>query len=169
VDPDERAREVRQRMAALRRELDRDVQNLEQGVHSVSESVSQSARELTDWHFYVERFPFVAAAGALLVGYLVVPKRPQVIVPNAETLATLAKNNQVWVKTGRAQPLEKERGMLGGLAAMALASAGRLAMNWASQQVKATLAARMQPAAPATTTEEEFDEEPVQSKQYPPR
>lgn len=149
-------------MAALRRELTLDVQKLEQGVHSVG----QSARELADWRFYVERFPFAAAAGAAVLGFLVIPKRPQVIVPDADTLAAMAKNNQVWVKTGRAKPVENERGMLGGLAALAMAAAGRFAVQWATQQVKATLAARQQATE---STDDELEGSHTRTNPYPPR
>ena len=102
METEDGAREIRQRMAGLRREMEVDARKFEEDV----QSVGRSARELADWRFYVERFPFAAAAGAAIVGYLVVPKKPQVIVPDAKTLAEMAKNNQVWVKTGRAKPIE---------------------------------------------------------------
>ena len=143
------AREIRQRMAGLRRELALDARKLEADV----QSVGRSARELADWRFYVERFPFAAAAGAAVVGYLVVPTKPQVIVPDADTLAKMARNNQVWLKTGRAQAVEKERGMIGGLVALAMTAAGRMAINWAAQQFKHQLSGNKHDVATDATEE----------------
>jgi hypothetical protein len=140
-------------MAALRRELELDVQ-----------SVGDSARAMADWRFYVERFPFAAAAGAAVLGFLAVPKRPRVIVPDADTLAAMAKKNQVWVQTGQPKAAHEGRGMLGGLAALALTTAGKLAVNWARQQFKESLAARQR-----THEQEETDEVQARSSHYPPR
>jgi hypothetical protein len=162
VDTEDSAREIRQRMAGLRRELEIDARRFEEDVHSVS----RSAKELTDWRFYVERFPFAAAAAAAVVGYLIVPKKPQVIVPDVKTLAELAKNNQLWVKTGRAKPVESERGMLGGLAALAVTAASRMALNWATTQFKSQLAARQQLAAAQTPKSEQPH---ARTSSYPPR
>jgi hypothetical protein len=162
VDTDDGAREIRQRMAGLRRELELDARKLEADV----QSVSRSARELADWRFYVERFPLAAAAGAAIVGYMIVPRRPQVIVPDADTLAQMAKNNQVWVKTGRAKPVEKERGLMGGLVALAMTAAGRMAMNWATEQFKTQLVARQQATGNGRTEHEESQQ---RTSPYPPR
>jgi hypothetical protein len=161
VDTDDGAREIRQRMSGLRRELEIDARKFEEDV----QSVSRSARDLADWRFYVEKFPFAAAATSAAVGYLVVPKKPQVIVPDADTLAELAKRNQVWVKTGRAKPVEKERGAMAAIAALAMSAAGRLAMNWATQQFKAQLAARQQAAAMAGESEQPHE----RTSSYSPR
>jgi hypothetical protein len=151
VNQDDQADEVRQRMAALRRELEIDVQ-----------TVGQRARAMADWRFYVERFPFAAAAVAAAAGYMIVPRRPQMIVPDADTLAEMAKKNQVWLKTGSPKPVERERGMLGGLFALAATVATKAAVNWATQQFRSTLAARQQHA--------EQNEEPVtRTSPYHPR
>jgi hypothetical protein len=172
VEIDDGAREIRQRMAGLRRELALDAEKLEADV----QSVARSARELADWRFYVERFPIATAAAAAVVGYFVIPRRPQVIVPDADTLATMAKNNQVWLRTGRAKAVEKERGFVGGLVALALTAAGRLALNWATEQFKQQVSARQHStnqAAPSTaqgaTSTAASDESYPRTRAYPPR
>lgn len=153
---DDRSQDIRQRMAALRTELEEDVQG-----------VSDSARAMSDWRFYVRRFPFAAAGLAAAAGFLLVPKRSQVIVPDAETLAAMAKQNRVWVKTGAPQPQDKQRGMLGGLLALAASAGARLAMNWATAQLKSSLAEAGSRKSPER---EEEEEEPFpQSSKYPPR
>lgn len=154
MDQDDQAREVRQRMSALRSDLTDDVQ-----------SVSQSARALADWRYYVERFPFAAAGLAVAAGFLLVPKRSQVIVPDPETLAALAKTNQVWVKTGAPQPNEKSRGAMGGLLAMAVTAGTRLAMSWAQERLKASMSAGYR----GKEEREESEESLSQSRHFPPR
>jgi hypothetical protein len=141
-------------MAALRRDLTDDVQ-----------SVSQSARALTDWRNYVMRFPFAAAGAALAAGFFLVPKRPEVIVPDPETLAAMAKKNQVWVKTGSPKPIEKGHGVMGGLLAMAVTAGTRLAMTWAQERLKTSLAAGFQDKEASAEDEETYS----QSRHYPPR
>jgi len=154
VDHDDQAREVRQRMAALRRDLTGDV-----------ESVSQSARALADWRFYVERFPFAAAGLAAAAGFLIVPKRPKVMTPDPVTLAAMAKVNRAWLKTGSPQANEKSRGVLGGLLAIAASAASRLAMNWAREQLRTSLAAGFR----SRKEPEEADEPLSRSSHFPPR
>jgi hypothetical protein len=141
-------------MASLRSDLAGDV-----------ESVSQSARALADWRFYVERFPYAAAGLAAAVGFLVVPKRPKVMAPDPETLAALAKVNQAWLKAGAPQANEKSRGVLGGLLAIAASAATRLAMNWAREQLKTSLAAGFR----SREEPEETDERLSRSSHLPPR
>jgi hypothetical protein len=61
--------------------------------------VADDARQLTDWRYYVRRFPWavIGAAGAL--GYLAVPRRVEVRSPDVKTLEKLAKRNQLVVET----------------------------------------------------------------------
>jgi hypothetical protein len=157
TDPDE----IRRRMAALRNQLEGDVQG-----------VSESARAMSDWRFYVRRFPFAAAGVAAAAGFLLVPRKSEVIVPDADTLAALAKANQVWVKTGAPHASDQPRGLLGGLVALAVTGATRLAMTWASQQLKRSFAAAADRRADheAPTEAEEESESPLPyGHRFPPR
>jgi hypothetical protein len=87
VRSDDNAEQIRKRMAQLRRELDVDMGN-----------VSRSARAMTDWTFYVRRFPWAVAGVAAVAGYLLIPKKKQPISPDPETLAELVKNREVRVE-----------------------------------------------------------------------
>jgi hypothetical protein len=87
MDPDASAEKIRRRMAELRRELECDVRQ-----------VSDDARTMTDWTFYVRRFPWAVAALAAAVGFMLIPKRKQVIKPDPEMLAELVKNKKVKVQ-----------------------------------------------------------------------
>ena len=62
--PEDEAQAVVERMAALRRELADDV-----------EHVAESAKAMTDWTFYVRRFPWLAVGAAAAVGFLLVPRK----------------------------------------------------------------------------------------------
>jgi hypothetical protein len=87
VHDNDSAEDIRKRMAQLRRDIDVDMGN-----------VSRSARAMTDWTFYVRRFPWAVAGAAAVVGYLLIPKKKQDGTPDAEALAELVKNRQVRVE-----------------------------------------------------------------------
>jgi hypothetical protein len=154
VDEQDQAREIRESMAALRRDLQRGV-----------ESVSESARVMTDWRYYVRQFPFATAAVAAAVGYLLIPRRPQVIVPDAQTLAKMARNNQVWVKTGAPKSSEGPRGMLAGLVALAAGALGRAAVAWVGEQMKSSLSPANMPGDLPTT--DDFEPSPDRQRRVP--
>lgn len=84
---DQDAEDIRRQMARIRRELDEDV-----------ESVVEQARELADWRNFVKRHPLLTVAGAVAIGFLVVPNRLNVMSPDSRTLEKLAKRNRLVVK-----------------------------------------------------------------------
>jgi hypothetical protein len=111
---DEEARDVRKRMAELRREVGGDVKQL-----------SDSARVMTDWRYYVKRFPWATMALAAAGGYLIVPQRTRIISPDADTLAQLAKQNKLVVtQEPKSQSSDSLLQRLVSLAAMGAARAG---------------------------------------------
>lgn len=79
--------EIRNEMARVRRELDENVV-----------AVVQQAKELADWRNFVRRHPLLTVSAAAAVGFLVVPKRLNVMSPDSETLEKLAKRNRLVVK-----------------------------------------------------------------------
>jgi hypothetical protein len=162
VDQDDQADEVRRRMSSLRSDLEGDVQNVTDSARAIAEN----ARAMADWRYVVRRFPYATAGLAAAVGFLVVPKRSEVIVPDPETLAKMAQLNQVWVKTGKPQPIDKQAGWMAGLLALAASTAGRFALNWATAQVKTSLAAS---ASRSPAPANEVDEPQPLTSKYPPR
>ncbi|REK18799.1 MAG: hypothetical protein DWQ37_03050 [Planctomycetota bacterium] len=55
-------------------------------------------RRLANWRTYLHDYPWACVGAAVAVGYLAVPNRPQIVTPNPDDLAKLAKRNQLVVK-----------------------------------------------------------------------
>jgi hypothetical protein len=108
VQPEEEAREVVERMASLRREITSDVEQ-------VTEQVTQSARAMTDWTFYVRKFPWAAVGVAAAAGFLLVPRKKTSVTPTPEQLAALASSKEF--VAAATQQLKPPEGLLKGLAA----------------------------------------------------
>lgn len=130
------AEQIRQQMAVIRREVQSDVGE-----------IVEDAQTLLNWRFYVKRYPWVCLSAATAIGYLVVPKRLEVMSPDAETLQKLAKKNRLVVKQ---KPEAHARGGLGGavftMLANTLLRAGVAYLGQQSGKVLGTQAAR-QPSA----------------------
>lgn len=109
-------------MARLRRDIAVD-----------AEQVAQSARAMTDWTFYVRKFPWATAALATAAGFLLVPKKQQVVTPTAEQLAALAKSREF--AAAATSQLKPAPGMVKGIAATLAAMAGRAALAYISEQI----------------------------------
>lgn len=136
--PDDEARDVVERMSALRREL----------VHDV-EHVAESAKAMTDWTFYVRRFPWAAVGVAAAAGFLLVPRKKSTVTPTAEQLAALVSNKE-FVAAATDQ-LKAPQSMLKGLAATLAAMAGRAALAYVTEQIRVKAAAHHE-ASPAAHT-----------------
>ena len=136
--PDDEARDVVERMSALRREL----------VHDV-EHVAESAKAMTDWTFYVRRFPWAAVGVAAAAGFLLVPRKKTTVTPTADQLAALV-NNKEFVAAATNQ-LKAPQSMLKGLAATIAAMAGRAALAYVTEQIRAKAAAHNEASQAAHT------------------
>lgn len=93
------AAEIQQEMRRLRSEIRDDV--LE---------VVDSAQTIADWRFYVRTYPWACVGVAVLGGYLLTPNKPQIVRPDADTLAKLAKRHQLVVEP---DPVAKPKQTLG--------------------------------------------------------
>lgn len=78
---------IRNRMKHLRRELRDNVQD-----------VVESARTMTDWRVYVRANPWFFAGAAAAAGYLMVPKKVEIVRPDPQTLLKLAKKEKLVVE-----------------------------------------------------------------------
>jgi hypothetical protein len=144
--PDDEARDVVERMAALRRELDHDV-----------EHVAESAKAMTDWTFYVRRFPWAAVGVAAAAGFLLVPKKKTTVTPTAEQLAALVKNREfVAAATDQLKPPPS---VVKGLAATLAAMAGRAALAYVTEQIRAKATAHFEASQAAHTGNGHHDTE----------
>jgi hypothetical protein len=119
---DEDVGAIRERMAALRAVIDGDVKNVKQG-----------AKAMTDWRYYVKRYPWATIAVAGAVGYFLVPKRTTIVSPTPEQLAELAKREKLVVenKTKAAA----SGGIGGALLGLLATGATRAAMAYVGQQL----------------------------------
>jgi hypothetical protein len=142
VTPEEQADSIRKRMAELRRELTCDMQE-----------VSRSAKAMTSPSFYIRKFPWATMAVAAGIGYLLIPKKKQVVQPDMEALAELVRKNQVSINASKAS--EESQGMMKTLAVMGLSWAARAGMNYVVQQLTATGAKGKAPdSAPSSPVDE---------------
>src|SRR6476661_4394086 len=121
VDSDDEVEKIRKRMSELRRELVYDVQD-----------VSRSAKAMASPSFYIRKFPWATLAVAAGLGYLLIPKKRQVVQPDMEALAELVRKNQVNINTSKAAESE---GMVKTLAVMGLTWAAKAGMNYVVQQM----------------------------------
>lgn len=119
---EDRAREIRDEMEELRRDLDISM-----------DEASATARQWSDWRYVVKRYPWATAALAAAIGYLIVPARPRIISPDPDTLIQLAKKHKLVLGE---QPKKADSSLAGKLAALALAAAGRTAMAYVTEQAK---------------------------------
>ena len=127
------AERIQRRMHDLRGQLDHDV-----------EEVVDSAKEFTDWHTYVRRYPWVCVGVAAAIGYLVVPSRVELESPDVETLLELTKKNKLVVEANPSP--RKQEGIASTALRFLLHTAGRSALTYLGQKV-GELAARDRNAA----------------------
>jgi hypothetical protein len=122
---DDPADDIRRRMAELRRELLSDVHE-----------VGRSARVMTDWRFYVRRFPLATAAVVGLVGFMLVPKKKEVkvISPDPDALADMFKKEQLRVQTPASA--KESPGLFKTLALMGITWAAKAGMNYLGERVR---------------------------------
>jgi hypothetical protein len=122
VAPEDSADDIRRRMAELRNDLSCDVRE-----------VGRSARAMADPRYYMKRFPWASMAIAAAIGYLLIPKKKQVISPDPEMLAELVRKNQVKVDTSKAS--KDSQGMLKSLLVMGLTWAAKTGTNYIAHQL----------------------------------
>lgn len=134
------AEAIQDRMAILRRGLQQDAVQL-----------AHTARQATDWKFYVEKFPLACAGVALVLGYTLIPAKKGPLVASEEQLAKLAKSGQLKV-VAEAPATSKQ-----GLARKAMFALGGLALRAAldhlGQSVGPLAAARQSPGHPRQARE----------------
>ena len=87
MSENQQADAIRREMAAIRSDLHEDVHDL-----------VETARQMSDWRYYVRRFPWMSVAAAAAVGFLVVPSRLEVTSPDPDSLAELARQKRLVVK-----------------------------------------------------------------------
>jgi len=92
------------------------------------EEFVESARTITDWHYYFERYPWLCVGAAFALGYVVVPKRMPVINLDADAVLELAKTKQLVIKPEKKNP--EKRSWRAGLVSLLANAAVRGAMAY---------------------------------------
>lgn len=117
----EEAAAIQQEMARIRSDLHSDVAGLVENV-----------RVMTDWRHYVRRYPWACVGGAALIGYMLTPRRVEIVSPDAATIAKLAARNQLVVQQkAKAEP---KSSLAASAMSMVASLALRAALAYASQQ-----------------------------------
>jgi hypothetical protein len=126
AEVDDEVETIARRMAELRRELTTEVRE-----------VSRGARVMTDWRFYVRRYPLAIAGLAAAVGFLVVPKKKAVISPDQEALAELVRKKQLRLDVDHKQ---EKPGVVRTLVMLAATAAAKIAMGYVSERMRTVAA-----------------------------
>ena len=116
------ADDLKARMAGVRSSLSSDVQQ-----------VTENARDLTDWRYYVRQHPLALVGAAAVAGYLAVPSWPKVIKPTDRQLEQMAREGHVSLSKN-AKPVAS-RGLIDRGLSIAAAFAARAATAYVSQQM----------------------------------
>ena len=126
-------------------ELQRQMQQIRAEMREDVQVMVASAREMTDWTWYVRTYPWVCVGAAAAIGYLVVPaRREPPIKPDPKDLLELAKQQKIVVKVEERQPGPGLLGMLLKMAAGPLLQGGMAILK---HQVEQQLKTRPESAA----------------------
>ncbi len=83
-----------QNASDIRREMDQIRASLGGDVHGLV----TNAQRLIDWRHYVSAFPWASLGVAAAIGYFAVPRKLEIVSPDAETLQQLARDNRLVVE-----------------------------------------------------------------------
>jgi hypothetical protein len=124
--------EIRRRMAQIRRELHVDIQEVVAGAEAV-----------VDWRRHIRTYPWAAVGAAVVVGYLVVPKRRRSVPRDVARQSDVAAVREVLEQGIEPEIEEKKRPSLIASAFKMLAPlAWRVAQNYALGSVDQWMAAQ---------------------------
>jgi hypothetical protein len=120
-------------MAIIRRDLRQDVN-----------AVVQGAEQAADWRHYVRRYPWVALGGAVVAGYLAVPKRRPSVSKTAEkaAAATVAKLREADDPLASPRSARSRWGIIGTALGFVSPILIRAAQGYAAQYVENLIAAQ---------------------------
>jgi len=116
---------IRQRMARIRMRA-----------QFKAERLGDETRQFLDWKHYIRLFPWSTLAAAVVVGYIIVPRRASLTRPTANALMEIAKASKEAVKVVPAAPPPRKRaGIFDGLVGMAGSALLKAGLTFATQQV----------------------------------
>jgi hypothetical protein len=121
VSASQEAEQIQDEMGRVRGELSQEFEKLVGG-----------ALTLVDWRHYVRSYPWACLAGAVGLGFMLVPKRLEVIRPDADALEELARRHRLEVQPSSTKGAPRG-GLATSIATMAASMAVRTAMGILSQ------------------------------------
>jgi hypothetical protein len=128
---EDEAEAICRRMAELRHELSSDVRQ-----------VRGDARVISDWKFYVRRFPWATVGIAVAVGFLLIPRKKAIISPDQDALAEMVQKKQLRLDVDHKR---EKPGMLGTLLPMAATLAVKTGMSYMGERMRAAAIERAHP------------------------
>jgi hypothetical protein len=119
----------------------RQMQNIRQEMGAEVKDIVHGARQLTDWRYYVRHYPWACAAGAMSLGFLLMPgkKRGAAAAVNVDRLVAEIKNQLA--NQGLATPTNVGSFAPSGIAGRLLATAGPFLARRAVEMIAQRLAA----------------------------
>jgi hypothetical protein len=123
---EDEAQVICRRMEELRGVLTTDVRE-----------VGRGARVMTDWTFYVCRFPWATLGLAAAAGFILVPKKKAIISPDQEALADLVRKNHLRLNVDHKR---EKPSLLGALVAMAATGAAKAATAYVGERMRTVAA-----------------------------
>jgi len=115
---------IRQRMARIRMRA-----------QFKAERLGDETRQFLDWKHYIRLFPWSTLAAAVVVGYVMVPRRASLPRSTANALMEMAKADQQAPKAAPPPPPAKRTGMFDGLIGLAGNALLKAGLTFATQQV----------------------------------
>jgi hypothetical protein len=119
ISMSDEAERIRQQMQNVRKDVGADVQGIVHG-----------ARQLSDWHYYVRKYPWACVGSAFVLGFLVTPARRKLLTGDPRHILEQLRESGLLNATTAAAPLAG-----GGLAGKVLAVAGPILLRSASAMV----------------------------------
>jgi hypothetical protein len=92
--------------------------------------VMANARRLLSWRHYLRNFPKSSLAAAAFLGYLIVPRRKEIVAPDAEALEKLSRKHKLVVEKS---PKETRNGISSPLFRMVLTTLLRVGIAKATE------------------------------------
>lgn len=107
------------------------MQRLRQSATGEVREIVDSAKTLTDWRYHVKHHPWACMGAAVVLGFLVVPRKRHVPSAEAKELAELLKKYDVGVA---AAPQSSKQGMFKSMIGAAIPIIARQALGVAQQR-----------------------------------
>lgn len=121
-----------QEAAGIRREM----HTIRRGLGGEVEGIVSNAQQMLNWKYYVRTHPWASLAASAALGYFAIPQKLEIVRPDAETLAQLAKDKRLVVEhRPAAQPKPSMLASLAGFAGSMLLRAGVAYIGQQSGQI----------------------------------